>query len=188
MVKNERLDFIKELPIKSSKVTDISDKGLQNLIKAFPSLSSLDLSYSSQITDHGLMELKNLQNLTSLTLFRCDGITDLGLSHLNELKNLTSLALIDFSQIKDKVLKKLKHLTNLSSLNLNSTCYKQITDHSLSKLKKLNLTSLRLDGCKLITDQGLKVLKSLQNLTSLSLERCELITDQGLKVYKILLS
>jgi hypothetical protein len=93
------------------------------------------------------------------------------------------------TDITDADLKDLadRYFTHLISLNLNGC--KRITDQGLKHLQALtSLQSLDLSGCKQITDQGLEHLKALTSLQSLDLNCCNQITDQGLEHLKALTS
>ena len=127
-------------------------------------------------TDADLEQLRDMPELETLSLSGSENITDTGLVHLKDLTNLQNLGLEE-TQITDTGLVHLKGLTNLQYLNLEGT---KITGAGLAHLKDLtNLQYLSLEGCDNITDAGLVHLKNLTNLKGLSLAGCENITDTG---------
>ena len=72
-------------------------------------------------------------------------------------------------------MKHLAKLNNLTSINLNN-CY-QITDDGLEHLASLkNLISIELSRCYQITDKGLRELILIENLTSIDLSGCQSIS------------
>ncbi|MDA7527666.1 hypothetical protein N8590_01620 [bacterium] len=80
---------------------------------------SVNLDYSTKLTDAGLAHLRGLTSLTTLNL-SSDKITDAGLAHLKGLTNLTTLNLSG-TKITDAGLVHLKGLANLTWLKLIST-------------------------------------------------------------------
>ena len=76
---------------------------------------------NSQITDAGLIYLKDLTNLQTLHLSYCENITDAGLVHLKEVPNLVDLSLYGSENITDTGLVHLKGLTNLEILAPDGT-------------------------------------------------------------------
>ena len=112
-----------------------SDDELQDLVRKFPSLRSVDLSNCTQITDAGLAHLRGLTSLENLNLHGCVHITDAGLAHLRGLIFLKDLNLSDCYKITDEGLAHLRGLISLEKLDL-SRCYK-ITDAELKNLANL---------------------------------------------------
>ena len=160
--------------------TQVTDAGLVHL-KDLTSLTTLELG-GPQITDAGLEHLKGMTSLTSLGLHGPQ-ITGAGLVHLKGMTSLTTLAL-NGSLITGAGLVHLKGLTSLTTLRLNET---QITDAGLVHLKgQASLTTLGLSFTQ-ITDAGLEHLKGLTSLTVLSLTFTQ-ITDAGLEQLKGLTS
>ena len=117
--------------------------------------------------------IKGLTKLEYLG-FRGTQVTDAGLVHLKELANLRTLDL-DKTKTADAGLVHLQGLTNLTHLGFHST---QVTDAGLVHLKGLTkLESLSL-GFTQITDAGLEHLKGLKNLERLYLQDTK-VTEAG---------
>lgn len=189
------------------RCSEITDEALENGIKFLASLSVLDLTECTKITDQGLAALSSLSLLSKLTLDSCRSITYKGLKALKNLENLTSLNL-KWCGLQDKDLKGLKRYKNLKSLLLEdfkisyglrylknlttlttlelsnfplNTGSNSISNRAIEALPPLHLTTLKLGGNQLLTDEGLRNLAPLTSLTHLDLSLCHGITDQGLK-------
>ena len=99
----------------------------------------------SQITDAGLIYLKDLTNLQTLHLSYCENITDAGLAHHKEVPNLVDLSLYGSENITDTGLVHLEPLT-LYSLELPESektdiglkHYVEALDPEITKLLSLN--------------------------------------------------
>ena len=89
-------------------------KGLE-----FKSLKMLDLSFCENVTDAGLIHVKELKCLQSLNL-GSSAVTDAGLIHLKELKSLQTLNLMG-TKVTDAGLAHLKEAKSLEMLNLGVT-------------------------------------------------------------------
>src|SRR5690348_11291200 len=114
------------------------------------------------ITDEELIKLidKHQTTLTSINLSECTRLTDKSIKYLAKLKNLTTLNLTSCFQITDAAIKDLSQLQNLTTLNL--TGCNRITDAAIKDLSKLqNLTTLDLINCDKITDAAIKELIKL---------------------------
>ena len=104
----------------------------------------VSLLYNEQVTDAGLVHLKDLKGLTSLVL-SVTQVTDAGLVHLKDLEGLTSLDL-HTTKVTDAGLAHVKDLKGLKELRLDGT---QVTDAGLVHLKDLKgLTDLQLNGTR----------------------------------------
>jgi hypothetical protein len=101
---------------------------------------------STQVTDEGMKDLKELRNLSSLVLRRTQ-VTDSGLKELKELKCLSMLDLCG-TPVTDAALKQLMELKNLSSLSLAATW---VTDTGLKELKGFNKVFLKPGEQKSVT-------------------------------------
>lgn len=127
-----------------------------DVFKDLPTLTSLDLSGCTGLTD--IDALKYLTVLTSLDLTLCTRLRNI--DGLNNLISLTSLNLLVCSELKD--LNALKNHTALTSLDLGDCC--RLTN--LDALKNLKaLTFLNLRGCYTLVN--LNGIENLSNLTSL---------------------
>lgn len=187
--------------LKKHRAAVHDDKGLEQLLNAYPNLEELHLEehhlskicitekdleniaklknlkklkLSGCVNDACVKKLVFLQKLKSLDLSKCH-ITDKALENIASLKELQELNLSGCEKITDKTLENIASLIELQELNL-SGCGK-ITDKGLSKLANLNkLERLYLDYCKYITD--LTPLLNLEKLTFLSIKDLPLITDK----------
>lgn len=132
----------------------------------------------TQVTDAGLVHLKQLTRLSSLYLNGTQA-TDAGLVHL---EGVSWLHYLDLSgtQVTDEGLRHVKDHTTLRELELKDT---RITDNGLECLKELtSLGELDLDGTQ-VSDVGMEHLKGLTNLQELSLNGTQ-ITEEGVKQVK----
>lgn len=153
----------------------LTDKQLEALA-AFKGLEELDLGDNRQITDDGLVQLKDMDQLTKLRLANLS-ITGEGLVHISGLGQLEHINLALCNLLRDEGLSHLSGLTNLKHLDLAST---GVTDDGVLSLKLLTqLEWLNLQNVPL-TDTGLAALHGLTNLESLGLKGTE-VTDVGVQ-------
>jgi hypothetical protein len=171
--RNQDLAVIKKLPMVHTltlRRCQITDAGLVHL-KDMADLQFLTLA-DMPITDKGLVHLEGLRHLRDLTV-RCAKVSGPGLRGLTR---LTSLGLQD-SAYTDAGLAHLRGLTKLERLDLRNTA---ITDAGLVHLKPLvNLDRLFLDNTK-VTDAGLEHLHSLARLRALSIRGTK-VTDKAVR-------
>lgn len=85
-----RLSNLKSLKLAGSNVTDI---GIQIIVRVLPKLSMLDLSQCYPITDNGVESLTQISGLSTLQLSGCTGISEQSLKMLGKCKSLTYLDL-----------------------------------------------------------------------------------------------
>ncbi len=144
-----------------------------------PNLASLQLASCSLLTNAAMAEVSQLPHLTSLDVSWSKNVTGSGLRHLMGVHSLKTLDLtgcdgVDWSNLSDlpQIVALLPHLT---TLNISST---NITDQSVKELVNLSsLADLRLSCCKLVTGQGVAVLPRISKLTALDLSWCVEIID-----------
>ena len=153
---------------------EITDAGLAH-VGELTALKELWLG-TPQITDAGLVCLKNLAEVERLTLRGCNSISNAGLVHIIALKTLQRLEL-DGTLINGVGLSYLRQLPLLNSLSVSNA---ELFDTDIaSHIQGLtNLKRLRLEDTH-ITDNGLNSLRGLTNLQYLDLTSCN-ITDSGL--------
>jgi hypothetical protein len=165
------------LATKGGKVplTHVSDADLQRLLKLkLPALESLGVS-GLQVTDAGIVDLKNFPKLRDLRLAG-SAFTDRGFETVAKLENLVNLGFCD-SSLTDQGLAQIGRLKKVHDLDLSGN--KGITDTGLVHLQGLkSLHSLNLSGTS-VTDAGLAHLAALPNLGILSLDQTQ-VTDAGL--------
>ena len=158
-------------------------------------LKSLDLSCCKMITNVGLTHLSGMRHLTELHLERCPQITNAGLQHLSAMP--LEILSLPFEITDDDI----QHLPR--TLKSITPIGGDITDAGLSQLSHLQLTSLVLEDCANITNEGMKYLSYMPlqtlnlsysnitdsglaclarlRLTSLNLAWCAQITDNGIE-------
>ena len=138
---------------------DITDKGME-AIGNMVGLESLCIN-GAEITDVGLMHLRNLKKLEYLDLnLHSLQISDAGMVHIGNMPALRHLCLAD-TQITDAGLSNLQSLTNLDELDLSANA---ITDAGLQYLKRLKkLKTLDLGGTQVTPDGIRELQKSLPN-------------------------
>lgn len=85
-----RLSNLKSLKLAGSNVTD---KGVQTIVRVLPKLSMLDLSQCYPITDDGVELLTQIGGLSTLQLSGCTGIGEQSLKVLGKCKSLRYLDL-----------------------------------------------------------------------------------------------
>ena len=152
--------------------TQVTDAGLVHL-KDLRELQFLSLD-DTKVTDAGLVHVKDLQGLERLYLVNTQ-VTDAGLVHLKNLKGLRWLALNE-TQVTDAGLAHVKDLKGLERLYLANT---QVTDAGLVHLNDLKALQLLQLTKTQVTDAGLVHLKDLTGLHELKLANTR-VTDAGL--------
>lgn len=95
----QRLPRLRRLNLCFTKITGRGFSGF----KSADALEELDLSYCENLTDEGLLELRNFKNLRILNLDVCDNLEGPGYAVFSELKNLQELRLF---YVPDPSLKK----------------------------------------------------------------------------------
>jgi hypothetical protein len=175
----------------------VNDFVLRFSLAPLVSLTSLDLSNNSHVTDVGLMSLSSLRSLETLCIGSCPLITGVGLACLVSLESLTSLDfgnrvnMIRFgsinvrsglTRISEAGLRALAPLTSLISLDLGSCLVRDIEMSGLGSL--VSLISLKLSRSRSeyspVSDFGLAELASLERLEILELGSFSRITGVGL--------
>ena len=160
---------VREVDITDSTLVDADLEAIGELT----SLERLTLNGCRNLTDAGLVHVRNLAKLTTLTLERTK-ITDAGLENLKGLSALNILSL-NWTRTSDAGLKHLEGLVNLSVLYL---CETDVGDTGLPSLKRMeNLQWLDLRGTR-VTDAGLQHLGHFPRLRLLCLYGIRM-TDAG---------
>lgn len=151
--------------------------------RPLPTMSSnlvlLDLRGSQNLTDRGLMQLRDLGALEVAKLDHCHSLVGRGLIVLANSHRLHTVSLANCRRLTDEAVINISHLIGLESLSVDGC--RCLTDRSLAAISDLcYLRRLDLSQCDLLTDQGLEHLEDLDVLEELSLGWCRLITDRGL--------
>lgn len=141
----------------------MTNDGLKEL-KAFPNLKSLTIFFCEQITDEGMVHVKELKSLDSLGLGNTS-VTDDGLAELKDLKGLKVLRLAGCIRMTDKATETIKGFTDLEELTLPSTI-SEVGVKRLLGLKKLKY--LYLSGTS-IGDSAVKNISTFSELETLYL-------------------
>lgn len=173
----------KQLRSVGLRCSNVTDTGMEQLVKRMPCIYRLELSGCNELTETGLWSCLN-SKIVSLTINDCINVADdtVGaiaqlLPSLYELNlqayHVTDAALAFFSA---------KQSYSLSLLRLHS-CW-EITNHGIVNIVHSlpNLTVLSLSGCSKITDDGVELIaENLRKLRSLDLSWCPRITDASLE-------
>lgn len=113
---------------------DVNDADAELVSKKLPSLTSLSLYSSIEITDVGLEKIAaNLRSLTFLDLSGNEQFTDIGMKEVAKLPLLTSLDLSWLCRITDVGLEHISSITSLTSIN--RYCCDKITSFGKEKFK-----------------------------------------------------
>ncbi|MCE1253367.1 MAG: hypothetical protein LWX83_07440 [Anaerolineae bacterium] len=121
------------------RIQNIYDATLSTLVKelvSVPELAFLNLSENRNISDAGLVYLKDLKQLKGLNLSSCS-LTSSGLEALSALNNLEHLNLSYCNRITDTGLRVIKSLRRLTYLDLQG-CIKT-THAGLTKIERRGL-------------------------------------------------
>ncbi|KAI3853658.1 hypothetical protein MKW98_025175 [Papaver atlanticum] len=142
--------------------SDITDKGLETLVKCCPSLKTVDLKKCCSITDSGLScLLQNCRELRSLNISCCSSIT--GIGFLGCAHTLTRLAACECKL----TLEVIKAIVNGGELEY---LYLETVPSELAKVDK---------GCIINTEAVLTISKGCPLLKHLFLSNCEDVELEG---------
>ncbi len=150
---------------------------IARVVSEFPNLKVIHFTQRGRLSDDGLAQLSKLDKLEVLDIAGCWEVTDAGLVHLKEFPHLKQLSLPH--TISDAGLIHIENLTELEKLTTDHWRGPPITDAGLAHLKKLRrLKHLILNGLD-TTDAGLAELKQLPDLAVLEFGRMP-VGDAGL--------
>lgn len=155
----------------SLKDTSITDTGVELLCRS-RSLRHISLA-GTQITDASLQALASMKSLESISLYGTS-VSDPGIDYLSKSSSLKSLELTS-TKITSEGIASLAAIPNLETIGLY-----EITDgdlEAISRCKKLK--SLKCQGFKYVTDEGLASISKIESLQKFSLSYSE-ITDRGI--------
>jgi hypothetical protein len=117
-----------------AKGAKIDDEGLAILARLdLPELRMLNLSYNSNITDRGLMEVSRMSGVTSLSLMACPNVTDQSLEVLVGMTNLLWLNLRGCPGVTDAGLNTLAAKTNWAAIQLGGCS--NVTDSAVATVQ-----------------------------------------------------
>lgn len=137
-------------------VSDVTDVGM----KLFGSLADCEGIYllNSRITDEGLTQLSHMVSLRMLDFDVATAINGSGLEKLVSLPRLGSLTLRNTSTTDDAMV----HVATLPALQWLNITDTKVTDRGLKLISgHKTLTSLEVQGCPGISEEGLSHLKNL---------------------------
>jgi Leucine-rich repeat (LRR) protein len=175
----KELGSLKDLNRLDLSLTHISDNGLSYLA-ASRHLRELSLAGCKQITDAGLVHVRDLKNLETLKL----GYTDLNGAGFVYLKSLKKLAYLDLShtKVRSEGLQHLSGMTQLRSLHLQAL---PIRDKAIVSVQKLTgLEELNLAGCEHFSTKALLTLATLKNLKYLDLQGAKAGGEEAIEKLK----
>jgi len=158
------LSNLKDISLQDSfSITSIAN------LSRLTNLTSLNLAECLMMTDDGLACVANFANLQTLYLASCPKITSAGMVFIKDLKCLKELVLA-YTSVCDQGLNSVSHITTLTDLDLSHL--DEISDAGLATLINLKkLQVLDLQGCTLITEEGVKQLECL-DLAFLNVNEC----------------
>ncbi|MEO1527108.1 MAG: protein kinase [Planctomycetota bacterium] len=152
---------------------ELDGRGLKWLAD-LPKLRELRLQYM-QLSEPAAGSLSSLPNLQTLFLFR-SGIEVAGMKHLGAIETLESLVLN--GNYLDAHLGALGIVPELTSLSIEATA---ITDVGIqAAIEKLDLESLSLRSCLLLTDESMRAVGTCKTLKQLNLKGPR-ISDKGVE-------
>jgi hypothetical protein len=135
----------------------------------------------TDITDAGLMKLRNLPNLNTL-LLESTNVKGAFLASLSHPEKMDFLKFAD-NPLSIKYLSDLPRFTNLTKLDL---CHCKLTNKTLQYVGQMtSVSALRLYKNPQITDEGIKYLKPMNHLRSLYIQDAN-VTVNGLGELKSL--
>jgi Leucine-rich repeat (LRR) protein len=133
--------------------------------------------YSTEVTDRGIVGLKNLTKLGHLGFYLAGPqLTDAGVAVIAEFSWLPSFA-VHSPAITNSSLVELSKMPNLETLSIHAA---KITNAGLKSLRGSHLKSVEISYCDAVNDAGLKELQGMQKLRMLRLAG-PTFTDAGMK-------
>ncbi|MCL2347558.1 MAG: hypothetical protein FWC50_04775 [Planctomycetaceae bacterium] len=152
----------------------ITDAGIENLAKC-PSLQSVDIQDSPEITDETCEHLVKIPQLRDVNFFRL-GLTDAGLKKLEGSK-IQRFMIRDNGKVTDEGIAVLKTLPELNRVSIYEQAH--ITDEGLATALADNqkITTLAICDLKLLTNDFGKTVASLKNLRNLELRISPVFDD-----------
>ncbi|CAK6434607.1 unnamed protein product [Pipistrellus nathusii] len=165
--------------------TSITNRTMRLLPRHFHNLQNLSLAYCRKFTDKGLRYLSlgnGCHKLIYLDLSGCTQISVQGFRNIaNSCTGIRNLTINDMPTLTDNCLKALVgHCFHITSVVFIGSPH--ISDLAFHALSKCNLTKIRFEGNKRITDSCFKYIdKQYPNISHIYMANCKGITDSSLK-------
>ena len=155
-----------------------------------PKVNSLNLSWSTMITQSDLVQIAYLTHLKHLDLSRCYRINEYGLKSVCDgVKGLTDLNISGCTNIMDGSMRNIGGcLKQLKVLKMNNVC--RVTDMGISCIANglSHLEVLDISQCSTVTDSAvLEIAKNLSQLKELNVSHCDRLTENCLETVPLLL-
>ncbi|PUZ51796.1 hypothetical protein GQ55_6G218500 [Panicum hallii var. hallii] len=139
----------------------LSDKGLDTIISAAPSLSSLNLCECSLLTSSGIVILADKLHSVLRELY------------IDDCTNVDAMMILP-------ALQKINHLEALSMSGIQSVCDKFVNE--LLTIHGLNMKELAFAGCSKLTSSSIKTIgQNCPQLTSLDLRNLNRLRDSAMR-------
>lgn len=157
------------------------------------SLHTLRLGQCQSLMDQSFADIASIQTLRRLDISWCHSITNVTLKHIAGCANLTDLNVAGCKQLFKLQTKRngdlgdagMEYLCEMKTLErLNASRCRHVSDCGIEAFtaKQMNLQSLWLACCSLLTDESLQLLDRLPQLSLLDLSWLPEITDEGVSV------
>ena len=163
---------------------ELTSENLKQILSLCPSLTSLNLSYCTKLTDEIGPELAKQTQIKDLSLTGCSNFTDTIVKELANLRQLQSLNLSQCNQLTGAIGPAVGKFTQLQNLYLNGC--DNLTDEirtafpTLTRLRRLNLSE-----CSKLTDAMGSDLSGLRQLRILDLSHCAFTDAMGPELAKL---
>eukprot|EP00924_Labyrinthula_sp_SR-Ha-C_P016059 snap_masked-scaffold_4-processed-gene-17.31-mRNA-1 protein AED:1.00 eAED:1.00 QI:0/-1/0/0/-1/1/1/0/887 len=163
----------------------INDQSLEKLGKIHPSMTSLNLSGCSKVTDDGLILLSKLcRKLTCINLSRLPQISSLGFRAIGLSNKFLEISLFLSEHVDDDYIRAISS-TSFLLKRFSLTQNKLVTDNSLITLSQCchDLEELNLSDCEKVSQFGNYFLSSLAQtctkLITVKISGCAFVKNPG---------
>ncbi len=157
-----------------SKIVKIQKEDINELLKAVPSLESLNFSFTD-IKDIIISIVSRYRGIKSLDLITCKHLTNSAAIYLAQMIDLRELNLSLNENFDDRFLQYLSFATLLNTLDISYN--EKITDAGIEWVSKIpTLKTLIMKACKKATKEGLRFIQANNpNIECIDAARCSLI-------------
>lgn len=167
----------------SIRCSNVSDNGLESLIRRLPGMNKLELSNCNEVTGSGLWACLNAK-ITSLTITDCIHIADDTIGAIAQLLPALQELNLQAYHVTDNGLALFDSKLNSSLRVLRLKSCWEITNHGVVNIihSLPNVTVLSLAGCSKVTDDGIEIIaENMKKLHSLDISWCSRVTDASLE-------